>query len=227
MVGCKRLFDVCASALGLVFLSPFFAVVALLIKMESRGPVFFRQERVGMKFRLFRICKFRTMVQDAPLIGRAVTAGRDPRITRIGHLLRQMKIDELPQLINVFRGEMSLVGPRPEIPHYVDLFLSDFEDILSIRPGITDLASLKYRDEQKILGRAGDPERVYVERVLPDKIALAKEYVRQSSFLFDVALLLRTILRIFKPRDVFDAHDGVAFDGRSLKDNHSCRSHDQ
>lgn len=151
MVGCKRLFDVCASALGLVFLSPFFAVVALLIKMESRGPVFFRQERVGMKFRLFRICKFRTMVQDAPLIGRAVTAGRDPRITRIGHLLRQMKIDELPQLINVFRGEMSLVGPRPEIPHYVDLFLSDFEDILSIRPGITDLASLKYRDEQKIL----------------------------------------------------------------------------
>jgi lipopolysaccharide/colanic/teichoic acid biosynthesis glycosyltransferase len=197
----KRVFDVVASLVGLLVLSPIFFGVALLIKLDSKGPIFFRQERMGRNLRPFRIYKFRTMFRNAPLLGGTLTAGRDSRITKVGLFLRKTKIDELPQLFNVLRGDMSLVGPRPEVPRYVDLFRTDYENILSIRPGITDLASLKYRDEQMILGFAADPEREYVERVLPDKIALAKEYIRKSSFLFDVSVLLKTVLEIIKPRD--------------------------
>jgi len=136
------------------------------------------------------------MVADAPLKGGQLTVGQDPRITRIGRILRKTKIDELPQLINVLRGEMSLVGPRPEVPRYVALFRSDYEQILRVPPGITDLASLKYRDETAVLMLASDPEHEYVTRVLPDKIELAKQYVRQSSFVFDMSLIAKTVSRV-------------------------------
>jgi lipopolysaccharide/colanic/teichoic acid biosynthesis glycosyltransferase len=182
--------------MGLLLLSPLFALIALVIKLDSKGSVFFRQERVGRGGRSFWIYKFRTMVADAPLKGGQLTAPRDSRITRVGQTLRRIKADELPQLINVLKGEMTLVGPRPEVRRYVDLFRQDYEEILSVRPGITDLASLKYRDESAELSRAADPEREYITRVLPDKIALAKEYVRRSSFSFDLVLIARTIMKI-------------------------------
>ena len=192
----KRLLDVFVSSAGLLFLSPVCAVVAVLIKSDSRGPLFFRQERIGQGQRSFYIYKFRTMVVDAPLRGGPLTAPEDPRITRLGRLLRKTKIDELPQLINVLCGDMTLVGPRPEVPRYVALFQKDYDEILRSRPGITDLASLKYRDESAALSHAADPEQEYVTRVLPDKIALAKEYIRRSSLAFDLSLILKTVSRI-------------------------------
>jgi lipopolysaccharide/colanic/teichoic acid biosynthesis glycosyltransferase len=192
----KRSVDVVASSVGLLLLSPLFAVTALLIKLDSKGPVFFRQERIGYGLRTFVIYKFRTMVVDASLKGGLLTSGGDSRITRIGRVLRKSKIDELPQLINVLRGEMSLVGPRPEVARYVELYRREYEEILQVQPGITDLASLKYRNESALLELAADPEREYVTRVLPDKIALAREYVRRSSFLFDMSLIFRTLLKI-------------------------------
>jgi len=192
----KRALDIAASALGLVLLSPFFVVTALLIKLDSKGPVFFCQERIGQGGRAFLIYKFRTMVADAALKGGQLTAPNDSRVTRVGQTLRKIKVDELPQLFNVLKGEMTLVGPRPEVRRYVDLFSSDYEEILCARPGITDLASLKYRDESSELALAADAEREYVTRVLPDKIALAKEYVRRSSFGFDLLLIVRTVVKI-------------------------------
>ena len=192
----KRFLDVFVSSVGLLLFSPVAALVAILIKFDSRGPLLFRQERVGQGLGTFCIYKFRTMVVDAPLKGGPLTAAEDPRVTRVGRILRKTKIDELPQLINVLRGEMTLVGPRPEVPRYVALFRNDYEEILQIRPGITDLASLKYRDESSVLSRAADPEQEYLTRVLPDKIALAKEYVRRSSLTFDLSLILRTVARI-------------------------------
>jgi lipopolysaccharide/colanic/teichoic acid biosynthesis glycosyltransferase len=192
----KRAFDVIAALLGLIILSPVLLLVALLIKLDSTGPVFFRQERMGKGFRPFYIYKFRTMVYDAPNRGGPITFGADPRITRLGRVLRKFKIDELPQLINVLRGEMSFVGPRPEVRPYVELFREDYEVILKIVPGITDLASLKFRDEAEILGRFANPEVAYVKHILPEKIKLAKDYVRQSSLLFDIALILKTLLKL-------------------------------
>jgi|ERR1051326_368418 lipopolysaccharide/colanic/teichoic acid biosynthesis glycosyltransferase len=192
----KRSSDIIVSSLGLLFLSPLLVVSALLIKLDSRGPAFFRQERIGRSFQTFSIYKLRTMVADASEKGGLLTAGRDSRITRVGRILRKSKIDELPQLINVLRGEMTLVGPRPEVGRYVDLFRHDYEEILGVRPGITDLASLKYRDESAVLAVAADPEQEYITRVLPDKIMLAKEYIRRSSFLFDISLLLKTVTKI-------------------------------
>jgi len=192
----KRLLDVILAVTSLILLSPLFVGLALLIKLDSNGPVFFRQERIGRGLRPFWIYKFRTMVAGAQQTGPMITAGEDPRITRIGRILRRTKADELPQLINVLYGQMSFVGPRPEVRHYVNLFRRDYEEILSIRPGMTDLASLTYCNEQTQLGLVADPEEEYIRRVLPDKIALAKEYVRRSSFFFDVSLILKTVLRI-------------------------------
>jgi lipopolysaccharide/colanic/teichoic acid biosynthesis glycosyltransferase len=194
----KRLFDLIVAGGGLLVLAPLLLLVALLIKLDSRGPVFFRQERIGRGFRPFRICKFRTMVHDAPRLGGAITFGSDPRITRLGRLLRLAKIDELPQLLNVVRGEMSLVGPRPEVRRYVELFREDYAEILTVRPGITDLASLKYRHEAELLGRFADPEAAYVGQVLPEKIKLAKEYVRRSCLWLDLSLVLKTLLQLFR-----------------------------
>ena len=193
----KRTFDFVAALLGLVLLSPLLLLVALLIKLDSPGPALFRQERIGKGFRPFRIYKFRTMVHDAPRRGGPITFGADPRITRLGRVLRKTKIDELPQLINVLRGEMSFVGPRPEVRPYVELFREDYEEILQVVPGITDLASVQYRDEAEVLGRFENPEAAYVGHILPDKIKLAKEYVRRSSLFFDITLILKTFLKLF------------------------------
>ena len=192
----KRTFDIVVGVLGILFLFPLVPVVALLIKLDSRGPVFFRQERVGRGFHPFLIYKFRTMVHDAPRKGGPITVGEDPRITRVGWYLRKTKIDEMPQLINVLKGEMSFVGPRPEVRQYVELFRKDYEEILKVQPGITDLASLKYRDEAEVLELSQDPEKEYVNRILPEKIQLAKEYLIQSSFLFDLSLILKTLLKL-------------------------------
>jgi lipopolysaccharide/colanic/teichoic acid biosynthesis glycosyltransferase len=196
----KRLFDIVVSLAGLVLLFPLLLLVAVLVKADSPGPVFFRQERMGRRFRPFFIYKFRTMISDTSGKGRPITVGNDPRITRAGRLLRATKIDELPQLINVFKGEMSFVGPRPEVRQYVELFRNDYEEILQIRPGITDLASVKYRDEAAILGRSENPENEYVRRVLPEKIELAREYLRRSSLFFDLALLFKTLCKLFEFR---------------------------
>jgi lipopolysaccharide/colanic/teichoic acid biosynthesis glycosyltransferase len=189
----KRLFDVAASAIGLLCVWPLFLLVAVLIKTDSRGPVFFIQERMGRRYRPFRILKFRTMSEDAPMRGRSITCGDDPRITHVGRVLRATKIDELPQLINVIRGDMSLVGPRPELPRYVASFPDDYDEILTVRPGLTDLASIKFHDEAAILGRASHPEEMYLTQILPEKIALGKEYVRSYSFISDLLLILKTI----------------------------------
>jgi lipopolysaccharide/colanic/teichoic acid biosynthesis glycosyltransferase len=193
----KRTFDALMSFLGLVLLSPFLLPVAILIKLDSPGPVLFRQQRIGKGFRPFFICKFRTMLQDPCRPGRLITVGDDPRITRVGRWLRKTKIDELPQLFNVLKGEMSFVGPRPEVPKYVQVFHRDYEDILRVRPGITDLASLKYRDEAYLLQKAENPEEEYVSHVLPDKISLAKDYVQRSSLLFDLGLIFKTMFKLF------------------------------
>jgi len=192
----KRLFDIMVSATGLLLSSPLLAVVALSVKFSSKGPVFYRQERVGKGFIPFDILKFRTMVVDADQTGGLLTAGEDPRITSVGRLLRKTKLDELPQLINVFKGEMSFVGPRPEVSRYVEMFHEDYTDLLKVRPGITDPASLKYRHEADVLGTSENPEETYVNQILPDKIELAKEYLKSSSFLFDLRLIFKTILRM-------------------------------
>src|SRR5262244_1886989 len=196
----KRLLDIVVSLIGLICLFPLLLLVAILVKLDSPGPIFFKQERIGMRFRPFQILKFRTMVQDSSTRGKSITVGNDPRITRVGWFLRKTKIDELPQLINVLRGEMTFVGPRPEVPQYVEMFRKDYEDILKIRPGITDLASIKYRDEAALLGQSENPEEEYIRRVLPDKIKLEKEYIRCSSFMLDLKLIFKTLATIFESK---------------------------
>ena len=195
----KRGLDILAAGAGLLALAPLFAVIALLIKLDSPGPVFFRQRRLGKGFRPFWIYKFRSMRENAagtiPL-----TVGADQRVTRIGRFLRRSKIDELPQLINILAGHMTLVGPRPEVPRYVEAFHRDYEEILTVRPGLTDLASLKYRDEAALLGQSADAEEEYLRRVLPDKIRLAKEYIQRSSFTFDLTLIARTLREVIFSR---------------------------
>jgi lipopolysaccharide/colanic/teichoic acid biosynthesis glycosyltransferase len=198
----KRAVDVTAATCGLVLLLPVFAIVALAIKLDSRGGVLFRQERVGRNFRRFRILKFRTMTANASSNGALVTTGGDPRITRVGSWLRRLKIDELPQLFNVLKGDMSLVGPRPEVPRYVELFRREYEEILKVRPGMTDLASLKYRDEAGLLALAQNPDEEYVRRILPDKLQLGREYVRRSGLGLDLLLIARTVGAIARNSDV-------------------------
>ena len=193
----KRLFDIVASGLGLLLLSPLLIAVALWIKLDSRGPVLFRQDRVGRFGRPFLIHKFRTMRVDNA--GLQITVGEDTRITAAGRFLRASKLDELPQLWDVLRGAMSLVGPRPEVPRYVALYPAALREVvLSVRPGITDLASLEYRDESAVLARSVDPERAYVEEVMPAKLALSVRYVREASLLGDLRLILATVAAILK-----------------------------
>lgn len=182
--------------MALILLSPLFLIVAVVVKLTSPGPVFFSQQRMGRNFRPFYIHKFRSMTVDAPQRGGPITFGDDPRITRMGRILRKTKLDEMPQLFNVLKGEMSLVGPRPEAIRYVEMFRDDYAAILRVRPGITDLASLKYHDEATLLGRAANPEEEYVKRVLPEKIQLAKEYVARASFLLDLTIILKTVLTV-------------------------------
>jgi FlaA1/EpsC-like NDP-sugar epimerase/lipopolysaccharide/colanic/teichoic acid biosynthesis glycosyltransferase len=212
----KRVFDIFGAFCALVVCIPLFVVIAFLIKMDSRGPVLFRQVRVGRGFRQFCLYKFRTMRQDDSRNGGALTIGEDPRVTRIGRFLSQFKLDELPQLFNVLIGDMSLVGPRPEVPYFVEKFKEDYQDVLMVRPGLTDLASLKYIDEQVILGKAAKPEDEYTNTILPEKIRLAKLYIEHASLAFDLAVIAQTLLQLLGMRSVIlkvtdrDNHDEVA-----------------
>ncbi len=191
----KRIFDFCCSLAGLTLLAPAFLAAALLIKLDSPGPVFFRQERVGRHGVPFRIFKFRTMRAGAG--GSQITVGDDARITRVGRVLRRFKLDELPQLLNVLRGEMSLVGPRPEVPRYVACYpVKARKIVFSVMPGITDWASLKYKDESVLLARAADPERAYIEEILPVKMGYYVRYVQERSLLSDVKIIFLTLLAI-------------------------------
>ncbi|NJD57124.1 MAG: sugar transferase [Nitrospirae bacterium] len=191
----KRLFDVFCSFLGLVLLAPVFLGAAILVKLDSKGPVFFKHARIGKDFRPFRVYKFRTMHEGAEQHGASVTVGSDARITKLGRLLRRTKIDELPQLLNVLKGDMSLVGPRPEVKKYVDLYEQEYRKLLTLRPGITDPASLRYSEEEKVLALSPDWEEDYRTRILPDKIRLSLQYVEDHSLGTDLSLILRTIMK--------------------------------
>lgn len=192
----KRTLDVCMATLGLILTAPLLAFISALIKLGSPGPVIFRQIRVGQGFRPFSILKFRTMAVDAPDTCMPLTVGQDPRITRIGRILRKFKLDELPQLVNVLVGDMSLVGPRPEVPRYVERLRSEFSEVLTVRPGITDLASLRYIDEAALLAHSTNPEEEYQLKVLPEKLRLAKLYIRHMSLRFDLAIIIQTMVHV-------------------------------
>jgi len=194
----KPVFDFICAFTGIFVLSPVTLIIALWIKVTSRGPVFFKQERVGQNFKAFKIIKFRTMVDNADKLGEAVTTAKDSRITNVGRFLRKYKLDELPQLFNVLKGEMSLVGPRPEVLKYVEQFKGDYNHILKVKPGITDYAALKYRNEEEILAKYDNVEQGYVSEVLPEKIKLYKQYIEEVSFIVDVKIILNTLVRVIK-----------------------------
>ncbi len=192
----KRLFDIVLSSIGLVVFLPLTATIMTLIKKEDGGSVFYRGKRVGFHGKPFRIYKFRTMVVNAEKLGGPSTSNNDPRITKIGQLLRKYKLDELPQFINVLKGEMSFVGPRPEVQHYVEMFTEEEKDILNVRPGITDWASLWNPDEGAILAGSLDPEKAYMEKIRPQKIKLQLKYVREQSFWSDLKIIFLTLKTI-------------------------------
>lgn len=194
----KRAMDIVISGGALLVIWPVLLLIALAIKIDDPGPVFYRQVRVGRGGKTFRIFKFRTMVVDADKKGLQITVGRDNRITRMGALLRKTKLDELAQLINVFVGEMSFVGPRPEVPRYVDMYTPYQRQVLLVRPGITDYASIAYRNENDLLEGAEDPERMYIDVIMPDKIELNMKYLREISPLADIRLILSTIVAVIK-----------------------------
>lgn len=196
----KRIFDVIASGLGLIVLSPFFLILAAWIKLDSKGPVFYRQVRVGLHNKDFRIFKFRSMRVGADKGSLVTIGGRDPRITRSGYFIRKFKFDELPQLINVFVGDMSLVGPRPEVRHYVDYWTDEQMHVLDVRPGITDPASIKFRNENELMEQAEDPEKYYIEVIMQEKLKLYLEYVENQSFWGDIGLIFKTFWVIVKER---------------------------
>jgi lipopolysaccharide/colanic/teichoic acid biosynthesis glycosyltransferase len=194
----KRAFDLLGAAAGLVLLAPLLLLIALWIRLDSPGPVLYRQQRVGRGGRLFTIYKFRSM-QQRPVDGPQLTVGADPRVTRAGRFLRHYKLDELPQLWNVLEGSMSLVGPRPEVPRYVACYpLEQRRVVLSVAPGITDWAAIRYKDENAVLARAADPERAYVEAVLPVKLDYYVRYVKERSFWGDVRILAHTLAAILR-----------------------------
>ncbi|WP_460293368.1 sugar transferase [Clostridium tertium] len=191
----KRIFDFLVSLIGIIILSPIFVIVSIAIKLDSRGEVLFLQKRVGRYGKEFNIYKFRTMVTNAEKIGKQITVGKDSRITRVGAFLRKFKIDELPQLFNVLKGDMSLVGPRPEVPKYVALYNEEQRNVLDVRPGITDMASLRYKDENDILGKVDNPEEYYINIIMRDKLNLNLEYIEKSNLFFDIYLIIKTIIK--------------------------------
>lgn len=194
----KRCFDITVSFIGIIVLLLPFAIIAILIKATSEGPVFFRQTRVGKNGKEFRIYKFRTMVSDAEKKGLQITVGQDSRITGIGKVLRKTKADELPQLFNVFVGQMSFVGPRPEVPHYVEMYNDYQKNVLRLRPGITELASIVYRDENGLLAESEDPEKTYIEEIMPKKIELNMKYFQKMNVFYDIYLIFKTFAAILK-----------------------------
>ena len=196
----KRIFDVIASGLGLIVLSPLFFILAIWIKLDSKGPVFYRQVRVGYKNKDFRIYKFRSMRVGADKGSLVTIGGHDPRVTKSGYFIRKFKFDELPQLINVFLGDMSLVGPRPEVRHYVDYWTPEQMHVLDVKPGITDPASIKFRNENELMEKAENPEKYYIEVIMQEKIMLYLEYVEKHSFMYDIGLIFKTFWVIVKER---------------------------
>lgn len=192
----KRLVDILLSLFGLLVLLPFFVVAAVAIVLDSKGGVFFLQTRVGKDNKDFKLFKFRTMGVDAERMGQLTIGGNDSRITRVGHFLRRYKLDELPQLLNVLLGDMSLVGPRPEVRRYVDLYTPEQQQVLSIKPGLTDYASIKYADESELLAKAENPEQFYIETVMPDKLAINLKYIKSRSLAMDMGILFKTIGKI-------------------------------
>lgn len=192
----KRIFDIVSSGIGLILLSPIFLILAIWIKIDSKGPVFYKQVRVGKNGKDFKIFKFRSMRQGSDKQGLITVGGRDPRVTNSGYYIRKYKLDEFPQLINVFIGEMSVVGPRPEVRKYVDLYTEEQIKVLSVKPGITDIASIKYRNENELLEKADDPNRMYIEVIMPDKLKYNLEYIEKQSFLYDLKLIFMTFKEI-------------------------------
>ena len=193
----KRIFDITLSLFGLIILLPFMLIIAILIKIDSKGPVFFKQIRVTKNGKEFKIFKYRTMRVGSDKYSQ-ITVGKDGRITKIGSFLRKYKLDEIPQLINVLIGDMSLVGPRPEVPKYVALYTDEQKEILKVRAGITDYASIEFSDENDLLASEEDPEKVYIEKIMPKKIELNKKYLSEISILTDVKIILLTIKKILK-----------------------------
>jgi lipopolysaccharide/colanic/teichoic acid biosynthesis glycosyltransferase len=194
----KRIFDLVFALPALLILSPLFIVIAISIKMEDGGPVFFIQKRMGQNFTIMNFIKFRTMIEDAAKKGLQITSLKDPRITRVGKFLRKYKLDELPQFINVIRGEISIVGPRPEVEKYVMIFKKEYASILKIKPGITDFAALYYRDEEEVLNKHPDPHQAYIEKIMPEKISLYHKYMQEISFFTDVKIIAGTTWSMFR-----------------------------
>lgn len=192
----KRIFDFCASLVGLIILSPILLIIALIVILGSKGGAFYYQERVGKDLKPFRLIKFRSMRINSDVQGQ-ITIGKDPRITRIGTFIRRYKLDELPQLINILIGQMSIVGPRPEVPKYVKMYSEEQLKVLSVKPGLTDYASIQYVDEQTVLGAAVNPDETYVKEIMPAKLALNLKYIQDRSFILDLKLIGQTIGRIF------------------------------
>ena len=193
-----RFFDFVLSLVGLVILAPIFIVLAVWIKIDSMGPVFYKQIRVGQNGKDFSLFKFRSMVVDADKKGLITIGGRDPRITRSGYFIRKYKLDELPQLINVLVGDMSLVGPRPEVKKYVELYTDEQQKVLSVKPGITDYASIEYMDENEILGKSTDPEKTYIEEIMPEKIKYNMKYIKNRSLIEYFKIIFLTVLKIIR-----------------------------
>lgn len=193
---CKRVFDIVVSLLILLITCPFFLLLAAAIKIDSRGPVFYRQVRVGRYGQDFKIFKFRTMVQNADKIGLAITTGHDPRITRVGHLIRKCRLDEFSQLLNVLKGDMSLVGPRPEVRRYVEVYAPEYWATLLVRPGITAPSSIAFRNEDKLLSAGGDPETIYIEKILPKKCGLNLEYMKKITVCRDIRIMFQTVTAV-------------------------------
>lgn len=193
----KRMLDIILSALAILFLLPLFCLLIILIRVDSSGPVLFKQRRVGKDYGFFSLIKFRSMIQKEDAMRGQFDPGDSRRVTHIGRLIRKTKMDELPELFNVFLGDMSIVGPRPEVEKYVSLFRDDYEIVLKVRPGLSDFASIKYRDEEKILSNIQDPESYYIEKILPDKLHLASKYVKNISLNTDFHIILKTIKSIF------------------------------
>lgn len=194
----KRLFDIFFSFMGLAFLLPFLLITGLFIALDSKGGIFYKQIRVGLNGKDFLLFKFRSMRTDADKKGLLTVGGRDSRITSVGYFIRKYKIDELPQLINVLLGDMSLVGPRPEVRKYVDLYNNEQKKVLSIKPGITDYASIEYSNESELLGRAKDPEQLYIHEIMPAKLQLNLKYIAEKGMITDLKIILNTVLKILK-----------------------------
>jgi len=190
----KRVFDICVSSVALLLLSPLFLLISIMIKIDSKGRVFFIQKRVGKDFREFDLYKFRTMRDEK---GLEITAKDDPRITKIGRFLRKTKIDELPQLLNVLKGDMSLVGPRPEVKKYVEIKKDEYQKILTVKPGITDLAAIEFSNEEEILANFADKEKAYINEILPKKIELYLKYIENITFKNDLSIMIKTIQKVF------------------------------